>query len=75
MGCSVMSCKYNNSMYAEPPEVEYSFSRLEQILLSDDYESQEMLDARLNEAYNELYVLSETEMLEFARAGDEYYGD
>lgn len=36
---------------------------------------EEMLDARLNEAYNELYVLSETEMLEFAQAGDEYYGE
>lgn len=68
MGCSVMSCKYNNSMYTiEPEEVDVCFDEFEQLLLSEDYESQEEL--------NNLYELTNEQMLEFARAGDEYYGD
>lgn len=44
MGCSVMSCKYNNSMHTiEPEEVEVWFDSFEQLLLSEDYESQEEL--------------------------------
>lgn len=75
MGCSVMSCKYNNSMYAEPPEGEVCFDSFEELLLSEDYESQEELNNRLNEEYFQVYELPNEEMLEFARAGDEYYGD
>lgn len=75
MGGSVMSCKYNNSMYAEPPEEEVCFDSFEELLLSEDYESQEELNHRLNEEYFQVYELTNEEMLEFARAGDEYYGD
>ena len=76
MGCSVMSCKYNNSMYTiEPEEVEVCFDEFEQLLLSEDYESQEELNYRLNEEYFSVYELTDEQMLEFARAGDEYYGD
>lgn len=57
-----MSCKYNNSMHTiEPEEVDVCFDEFEQLLLSEDYESQE--------------ELTNEQMLEFARAGDEYYGD
>lgn len=70
-----MSCKYNNSMYAEPPEGEVCFDSFEELLLSEDYESQEELNNRLNEEYFQVYELTNEEMLEFARAGDEYYGD
>ena len=71
-----MSCKYNNSMYTiTPPEDEVEFDYLEQILLSEDYETQEEIDHRLNEEYFQVYELTNDEMLEFARAGDEYYGD
>lgn len=71
-----MSCKYNNSMYTiTPPENEVEFDYLEQILLSEDYETQEELNNRLNEEYFQVYELTNDEMLEFARAGDEYYGD
>ena len=43
-----MSCKYNNSMYTiTPPEDEVEFDYLEQILLSEDYETQEEIDHRL----------------------------
>lgn len=76
MGCSVMSCKYNNSMYTiEPEEVVVCFDEFEQLLLSEDYESQEELNHRLNEEYFSVYELINEQMLEFARAGDEYYGD
>lgn len=75
MGCSVMSCKYNNSMYPEPPEEEVCFDSFEELLLSEDYESQEELNHRLNEEYFQVYELTNEQMLEFARAGDEYYGD
>lgn len=75
MGCSVMSCKYNNSMYTiEPEEVEVCFDEFEQLILSEDYEFQEELNNRLNEEYFQVYPTNE-QMLEFARAGDEYYGD
>lgn len=70
-----MSCKYNNSRYAEPPEGEVCFDSFEELLLSEDYESQEELNNRLNEEYFQVYELTNEEMLEFARAGDEYYGD
>lgn len=69
-----MSCKYNNSMYAEPPE-EVCFDSFEELLLSEDYESQEELNHRLNEEYFQVYELTNEQRLEFARAGDEYYGD
>lgn len=75
MGCSVMSCKYNNSMYAEPPEEEVCFDSFEQLLISEDYESQEELNSRLKEEYCSVYERTNEQMLEFARAGDEYYGD
>ena len=75
MGCSVMSCKYNNSLYStNPPEEEVCFD-FEELLLSEDYESQEELNHRLNEEYLQVYELTNDEMLEFARAGDEYYDD
>lgn len=76
MGCSVMSCKYNNSLYStNPPEEEVCFDSFEIILLSEDYESQEELNHRLNEEYFSVYELTNEQMLEFVRAGDEYYGD
>ena len=76
MGCSVMSCKYNNSLYStNPPEEEVCFDSFEELLLSNDYESQEELNHRLNEEYSQVYELTNEQMLEFARAGDEYYGD
>lgn len=65
-----MSCKYNNSMYTiEPEEVDVCFDEFEQLLLSEDYESQEELNHRLNEEYFQVYELTNDEMLEFARAG------
>lgn len=71
-----MSCKYNNSMYTitPPEEVDVCFDEFEQLLLSEDYESQEKLNNRLNEEYFQVYELTNEEMLEFARAGEEYYG-
>lgn len=75
MGCSVMSCKYNNSMYTiTPPEDEVEFDYLEQILLSEDYETQEEIDHRLADEYKQFQIyVSDEQMLEFARAGEEYY--
>lgn len=71
-----MSCKYNNSLYStNPPEGEVCFDSFEELLLSEDYESQEELNNRLNEEYLQVYELTNDEMLEFARAGDEYYDD
>lgn len=70
-----MSCKYNNSMYTiTPPEDEVEFDYLEQILLSEDYETQEELNNRLNEEYFQVYELTNEQMLEFARAGELAYG-
>lgn len=75
-GSVIMSCKYNNSLYStNPPEEEVCFDSFEQLLLSEDYESQEELNHRLNEEYSQVYELTNEQMLEFARAGDEYYGD
>lgn len=69
-----MSCKHNNSMYTTTPEeVDVCFDEFEQILLSEDYESQEELNNRLNEEYFQVYELTNEEMLAFARAGEEYY--
>lgn len=69
-----MSCKYNNHLYTtNPPEEEVCFDEFEQILLSEDYESQEELNHRLNEEYFQVYELTNEEMLDFARAGEEYY--
>lgn len=69
-----MSCKYNNSLYTtNPPEEEVCFDSFEQLLLSEDYESQEELNHRLNEEYFQVYELTNDEMLEFARAGEEYH--
>jgi hypothetical protein len=71
-----MSCKYNNSLYStNPPEEEVCFDSFEAILLSEDYESQEELNNRLNEEDFSVYELTNEQMLEFVRAGDEYYGD
>lgn len=76
MGGSVMNCKYNNSLYTtNPPEEEVCFDSFEELLLSEDYESQEELNNRLNEEYFSVYELTNEQMLEFARAGDGYYGD
>lgn len=70
-----MSCKYNNSMYTiEPEEVEVCFDEFEQLILSEDYEFQEELNNRLNEEYFQVYPTNE-QMLEFARAGEGYYGN
>lgn len=71
-----MSCKYNNSMYTiEPEEVDVCFDEFEQLLLSEDYETQEDIDHRLADEYKQfqIYELSDEQMLEFARAGEEYY--
>ena len=59
-----MSCKYKIDVY---------FDEFEQLLLSEDYESQEELNYRLNEEYFQVYGLTNDEMLEFARAGEEYH--
>ena len=53
----------------EPEEVDVCFDEFEQLLLSEDYESQEELNHRLNEEYFQVYELTNDEMLEFARAG------
>ena len=69
-----MSCKHNNSLYTTTPEeVDVCFDEFEQILLSEDYESQEELNNRLNEEYFQVFELTNEEMLEFTRAGEEYY--
>lgn len=69
-----MSCKYNNPIYTTTPEeVDVCFDEFEQLLLSEDYESQEELNHRLNEEYFQVYELTNEQMLEFARAGEEYY--
>lgn len=57
------------------PEEEVCFDSFEELLLSEDYESQEELNHRLNEEYFQVYELTNEQTLEFARAGDEYYGD
>ena len=57
----------------EPEEVDVCFDEFEQLLLSEDYESQEELNHRLNEEYFQVYELTNDEMLEFARAGEEYH--
>lgn len=70
-----MSCKYNNSLYTtNPPEEEVCFDSFEELLLSEDYESQEELNNRLNEEYFQVYKLTNEQMLEFARAGELAYG-
>lgn len=56
----------------EPEEVDVCFDEFE-LLLSEDYESQEELNNRLNEEYFQVYELTNEQMLEFARAGEEYY--
>lgn len=67
-----MSCKYNNSLYStNPPEEEVCFDSFEEILLSEDYESQEELNHRLNEEYFSVYECTNEQMLEFARVGEE----
>ena len=59
-----------------PPEDEVEFDYLEQILLSEDYETQEEIDHRLADEYKQfqIYELSDEQMLEFARAGELAYG-
>lgn len=72
-----MSCKYNNYLYSSnPPEEEVCFDSFEQLLLSEDYESQEEIDHRLADEYKQfqIYELSDEQMLEFARAGELAYG-
>lgn len=72
-----MSCKYNNSMHTiEPEEVDVCFDEFEQLLLSEDYETQEEIDHRLADEYKQfqIYELSDEQMLEFARAGELAYG-
>jgi hypothetical protein len=58
----------------EPEEVDVCFDEFEQLLLSEDYESQEELNHRLNEEYFQVYELTNEQMLEFARAGELAYG-
>ena len=77
MGCSVMSCKYNNPIYTtNPPEEEVCFDSFEELLLSEDYETQGEIDHRLADEYKQfqIYELSDEQMLEFARAGELAYG-
>ena len=62
-------------MYTITPPEEVCFDSFEELILSEDYESQEELNDRLNEEYFQVYELTNDELLEFARAGDEYYGD
>lgn len=72
-----MSCKHNNHLYTTTPEeVDVCFDEFEQILLSEDYETQEEIDHRLADEYNQfqIYELSDEQMLEFARAGELAYG-
>lgn len=72
-----MSCKYNDSLYTtNPPEEEVCFDSFEELLLSEDYESQEEIDHRLDDEYKQfqIYELSDEQMLEFARAGELAYG-
>lgn len=70
-----MSCKYNNALYTtNPPEEEFCFDSFEELLLSEDYESQEELNNCLNEEYFQVYELTNEQMLEFARAGELAYG-
>lgn len=72
-----MSCKYNNSLYTtNPPEEEVCFDSFEELLLSEDYETQEEIDHRLADEYKQfqIYELSDEQMLEFARAGELAYG-
>ena len=57
-----------------PPEEEVCFDSFEELLLSEDYESQEELNNRLNEEYFQVYELPNEQMLEFARAGELAYG-
>lgn len=59
----------------KPEEVDVCFDEFEQLLLSEDYESQEELNNRLNEEYSsfQIFELTNEQMLEFARAGEEYY--
>lgn len=71
-----MSCKYNNSMYTiTPPEIEEEIDSFEELLSYEEYETEEELNYRLNEEYEafQIYELSNEEMLDFARAGEEYY--
>ena len=74
-----------NALYADkkgtlktitPSEDEVEFDYLEQILLSEDYETQEEIDHRLADEYKQfqIYELSDEQMLEFARAGELAYG-
>lgn len=60
----------------EPEEVDVCFDEFEQLLLSEDYESQEELNHRLADEYKQfqIYELSDEQMLEFARAGELAYG-
>ena len=58
----------------ELEEVDVCFDEFEQLLLSEDYESQEELNHRLNEEYFQVYELTNEQMLEFARAGELAYG-
>lgn len=73
-----MSCKYNNHIYTTTPpeEVDVCFDEFEQLLLSEDYETQEEIDHRLADEYKQfqIYELSDEQMLEFARAGELAYG-
>nr|WP_302967030.1 hypothetical protein [Methanobrevibacter smithii] len=69
-----MSCKYNNSLYTiNPPEEEVCFDSFEELLLSEDYKSQEELNHRLNEEF-QVYELTNEQMLSFATAGELAYG-
>lgn len=64
-----MSCKYNNSMYTiEPEEVDVCFDEFEQLLLSEDYESQENI-----EESKVLEIIGELQDDEYYRVDDEYH--
>ena len=68
--------KYNNSMYTTtPPEVEVENDEFEELLLTEDYETLEERNYRLNREYEEsgVHFMNEEEMSEFSHICEEYY--
>ncbi len=71
-----MSCKYNNHLYTtNPPEEEVCFDAFEELLLTEDYETPEERNYRLNREYGEsgVHFMNDDEMLEFSHICEEYY--
>ena len=71
-----MSCKYNNHLYtSNPPEIEVQFDAFEELLLTEDYETVEERNYRLNREYEEsgVHFMNDDEMLEFSHICEECY--